>query len=690
MKREKSLAIGYLLAFFLGGLGTHLFYYRKYLRGILYLLFSWTYIPIILGWIDMLFVKKWTHELNKSPYLEHSNSNVIKDNWRMNSEHNEPITGGPLYKDNKVENLERTNVSRGIFKDKEHSRVESANETENYEMENYKKAEVTNRVVRAKTKDNKKDRFGFVKDTFQFYNENEIILPQYSHLKAPRDILEHLHQEDKGKTIKSQSGISINIAMSNHNGDFTSDSLKFAQSRGSETKEIPFQSYWPTFKSLDKRQLKWYFYWREQALKGNYIEIDLSYIFIFVYELLNYSFNKNAAFNVSMLARLFENYKLEQPKLPKYLEPWIADMLYELGEDKLAEEWDDTKANDSKLYRQMEARINNLESISINTWKPYIRNYNQTVFFEGNKNRIYNKFKQSISLLNQEYIENDKNILEEWFQRRDNREIRTIFRSAVVDRVDKQIHVRKEELLPTEELSNQVSNMFRLAENVVRIENGENRQIKVNEEVLPENMREKMINHNRFKTVQTRDTTNVNGSPIPKSPFTQEKETIAQAKEQNPKQKLELDWEEIDRKEKDLNSLTNKIEVTEIDEGDEPALNNEKMVPNNEQSDNHSEDSPTESDFLGEIFEGEADLEGLEKSLTEVEKEFLLLFTNLTISLDTANDFARENRMMLNFFVTGINEKANEYLNDVLLDINEETIEVIEDYEDIIIYLKDD
>ena len=60
---------------------------------------------------------------------------------------------------------------------------------------------------------------------------------------------------------------------------------------------------------------------------------------MFTYELLNYSFNPNASFNVSMLVRLYENYVERLPKLERYLKQWIADMLYELGEQALAEEW---------------------------------------------------------------------------------------------------------------------------------------------------------------------------------------------------------------------------------------------------------------------------------------------------------------------------------------------------------------
>lgn len=50
--RSKTTAA--LLAFFLGGLGVHQFYLGNYFRGILFLLFSWTFIPIFIGVIDFL------------------------------------------------------------------------------------------------------------------------------------------------------------------------------------------------------------------------------------------------------------------------------------------------------------------------------------------------------------------------------------------------------------------------------------------------------------------------------------------------------------------------------------------------------------------------------------------------------------------------------------------------------------
>jgi TM2 domain-containing membrane protein YozV len=52
MKNKTTAA---LLALFLGGFGIHRFYLGNIFIGLLYLLFCWTYIPMVLGVIDFLF-----------------------------------------------------------------------------------------------------------------------------------------------------------------------------------------------------------------------------------------------------------------------------------------------------------------------------------------------------------------------------------------------------------------------------------------------------------------------------------------------------------------------------------------------------------------------------------------------------------------------------------------------------------
>jgi TM2 domain-containing membrane protein YozV len=51
-----------LLAIFLGGLGIHKFYLNQGLIGLIYLLFSWTFIPAIIAFIEGVIYMLMTDE----------------------------------------------------------------------------------------------------------------------------------------------------------------------------------------------------------------------------------------------------------------------------------------------------------------------------------------------------------------------------------------------------------------------------------------------------------------------------------------------------------------------------------------------------------------------------------------------------------------------------------------------------
>lgn len=622
MKKRKSVITAFFLALFFGGVGAHLFYLRKYVRGVIYLLFSWTFIPVLLGWIDILFLKKWTDQLN--------------DRIEMKSTQNKVLM-------------------------QEHT-VEKENDLSEVLQE-----------VKAKTQKVK----SVLKESLSFYNEEDIILPKYKHLQANQDILAHLKKKEKISDFEDEV-IRISVSYSGSASEFVKDSLRYAHIRGKETKEIPFKAYYPTFRHLNKRQLKWYFYWREQVLNGNYLQVDLSYIFIFVYELLNYSFNRNAAFNVSMLVRLLNYYKEDYPELEKYLKTWIADMLYELGEIELAEEWDNSNREIvSKLYKTIRENIDQLDLISINEWKPYIRNYRETAFFQKHKYKIYNKFKKGVFFIQKAYKEKGTSVLEEWFEVRESRTIRTLYANAVVERIDRQIHVPVIEYRPKQKLYDVLTNLFRLSENIVRIEIGEKRLIKVDETKLPKNIKDQLLDVNqRFKVVQ-KEEKHVKGSTIPAPP-----KDIETEEEKNSE--IEFDWEEIKQKEQELLRLQQKIEASDVD-------NEENQLQLIDESDEiFSEKDKQESDsqqpqMLNSLFsDTDEDLEDFVETLTNIEKEFLLLFENNVLSLENAKVFTKNQGVMLGLFITEINEKANKYIGDILLDEKEDAVEIIEDYEEII------
>ncbi|MEJ8548039.1 TerB N-terminal domain-containing protein, partial [Brevibacillus borstelensis] len=388
-----------------------------------------------------------------------------------------------------------------------------------------------------------------------FYNENEIILDKYAHLKTPQHILDDIRNvlHSKKKKLETGYGITFEISYSNSSIDFLKDSIKYAIEEGKPAVHQSLMAYWTTFNQLDKKQKEWYFYWRNQVLHRNYLNTDLSYLILFTYELINYSFNQNAAFNVSMMVRLLEAYKERNSKVEHYLRSWIHDFLIELDEKELAKEWDSTTVRTNSLYDRLLEKSVSLETISITLWKQYINGYRETEFFRANKSKIYKIFKESIPLLREAFEEQGISYMERWFKEVKGTQSNYLFGSAVIGRniSQREYFIETVEIRPTQELYDDVTTLFRLAENVTRIVKGEKRQLKVNEEKLPEGLKERMVDRfskisaskTRFKKVQDRSSQS-EGSKIPQP------ET-----ENTPQKAFVLDFERIQQLQQESKEL---------------------------------------------------------------------------------------------------------------------------------------
>ena len=63
-RSKKTVTVAFLLAFFLGGFGANKFYFNEIGAGIIYLLFSWTFIPSIIALIELFFLSKKVDDFN--------------------------------------------------------------------------------------------------------------------------------------------------------------------------------------------------------------------------------------------------------------------------------------------------------------------------------------------------------------------------------------------------------------------------------------------------------------------------------------------------------------------------------------------------------------------------------------------------------------------------------------------------
>lgn len=108
---------------------------------------------------------------------------------------------------------------------------------------------------------------------------------------------------------------------------FVADGRRLSGHREKRAVFVPFLCYWPTYDSMNAAQQQWYFYWRGQVRAAQFIDTDLSYIFVHVYELLNNVGVASASDGYGQLWRLWMSYRERYPRLDLYLADWLTDYL---------------------------------------------------------------------------------------------------------------------------------------------------------------------------------------------------------------------------------------------------------------------------------------------------------------------------------------------------------------------------
>lgn len=95
-----------------------------------------------------------------------------------------------------------------------------------------------------------------------------------------------------------------------------------------EAEYVKFRCYWPTYDAMSESQFNWYFHWRGLVRMFIYPPNDLSYIFLYIYELLNGVGMKDAEDGFNRLWRLWSAYRKAYPTLDTYLQNWVRDYIF--------------------------------------------------------------------------------------------------------------------------------------------------------------------------------------------------------------------------------------------------------------------------------------------------------------------------------------------------------------------------
>lgn len=516
-----------------------------------------------------------------------------------------------------------------------------------------------------------------------FYSMDNIILNKYAHIKTPQHILDSLQ---KFKIDEEYIDWIENKIIGTKSIVFAWDSLKYANIRGNRAIYVPLVYHRATFRRLNDAQKEWYFYWRQRVLNGEYPDTDLDYILLFAHELINYTFNDNAAFNVSMMERLYESYREREPELENYLPIWIHDFLIELGEEKLADDWCISyEPREDPSYKRIVKNQDRLDKICITAWKRYLKLYKETEFFRNNKSKIYYTFRQGIVLLNDIYKLQGISLLENWFEKeniiRNGILFTTAVSAAIVGRslntTDRKYVIHH----PSKKIFDEITAIFQMSENVIRFIMGEERYVEVQSEQLPDNFREMLFKKLYSKKLKDRFILVQEGRKgkeiisIPPPP-----------KEKNHGNVITFNMEEIERLNRQSEELRNNFR--------EMGYEDEKAG-----QDSFKEEAVDKVIIVEEIgeksintfefdFGSDAKEDDFIETLTDMECKYLGSFEDLKKGVRESNAFIKSIGIMSGTFISSINEKANAYLDDNLIEIHGDYYVIYEDYENIITKIK--
>jgi len=107
--------------------------------------------------------------------------------------------------------------------------------------------------------------------------------------------------------------------------NFRRAALLYFDCRGENCDFVPFYSYLPQYSQLSLEQRDYYLYFRERIRCGEYIKTDYSYIYLFIYEVLNLPDKIPPSDGLLLLIRILREYRRAFPRIEAQLAVWIED-----------------------------------------------------------------------------------------------------------------------------------------------------------------------------------------------------------------------------------------------------------------------------------------------------------------------------------------------------------------------------
>ena len=106
---------------------------------------------------------------------------------------------------------------------------------------------------------------------------------------------------------------------------FRNDALRYFDREHEACDYIYFFSYMPQYDQMTAAQAAYYLYWRGEVRREHYIKADNSYLFLYIYEIINLPDKIPPETGAVLLSRLWRAYREDFRYLDKYIGEWLCD-----------------------------------------------------------------------------------------------------------------------------------------------------------------------------------------------------------------------------------------------------------------------------------------------------------------------------------------------------------------------------
>ena len=230
-----------------------------------------------------------------------------------------------------------------------------------------------------------------------------------------------------------------------------------------------FFSYMPQYSQMSKRQLDWYFWWRQNVNRGVYLDTYFTYILLYAFELINLSTEENAVATLETMINLWSNYSDAFPQINKTLGEWICDfsLIYQLPikfpDSRISEDMIGGTSLPEVFYSFDFGDSHLLAKFLLTYCNSY--NYRKSKFYDETTKELY----ETHIIAAFEKLLDESDYKEKLFTNTEKKVSRIAYMGALCAyNAKKRIEVTYVSPMLENELKTYVSNVIKYAENIIR------------------------------------------------------------------------------------------------------------------------------------------------------------------------------------------------------------------------------